>query len=97
MKSLCTVRRYILAIILTICLQIGSMAQSVSLHEAESVALRYANQYSREANKSIIEPNWNNEIPTFEESNMTPYNILGQPVDENYHGIVIKNGQKVLQ
>lgn len=25
------------------------------------------------------------------------YNILGQPVDETYHGIVIRNGQKVLQ
>ena len=25
------------------------------------------------------------------------YNLLGQPVDESYHGIVIKNGQKVLQ
>ena len=27
----------------------------------------------------------------------TPYNILGQPVDETYHGIVIRDGQKVLQ
>ena len=27
----------------------------------------------------------------------TPYNILGQPVDENYHGIVIQNGQKRVQ
>ena len=27
----------------------------------------------------------------------TPYNILGQPVDDTYHGIVIRNGQKVLQ
>ncbi len=25
------------------------------------------------------------------------YNLFGQPVDETYHGIVIKNGQKVLQ
>ena len=25
------------------------------------------------------------------------YNILGQPVDETFRGIVIKNGQKVLQ
>ena len=25
------------------------------------------------------------------------FNILGQPVDETYHGIVIQNGQKVLQ
>ena len=27
----------------------------------------------------------------------TPYNILSQSVDENYHGIVIRDGQKVLQ
>ena len=27
----------------------------------------------------------------------TPYNILGQPVDETYHGIVIQNGQKRVQ
>ena len=27
----------------------------------------------------------------------TPYNILGQPVNETYHGIVIKNGQKRVQ
>ena len=26
-----------------------------------------------------------------------PYNILGQPVDNTYHGIVIRNGKKVLQ
>ena len=25
------------------------------------------------------------------------YNLFGQPVDETYHGIVIRNGQKVLQ
>ena len=25
------------------------------------------------------------------------YNLLGQPVDENYHGIVIRNGQKRVQ
>ena len=25
------------------------------------------------------------------------YNLLGQPVDENYHGIVIQNGQKRVQ
>ena len=29
--------------------------------------------------------------------NATPYNILGQPVDETYHGIVIQNGQKRVQ
>ena len=27
----------------------------------------------------------------------TPYNILGQPVDETYHGIVIQNGKKRVQ
>ena len=27
----------------------------------------------------------------------TSYNILGQPVDDTYHGIVIRNGMKVLQ
>lgn len=26
-----------------------------------------------------------------------PYNILGQPVSDSYHGIVIRNGMKVLQ
>ena len=26
-----------------------------------------------------------------------PYNILGQPVDDTYHGIVIRNGKKMLQ
>ena len=25
------------------------------------------------------------------------YNILGQPVDENYRGIVIENGKKVVK
>ena len=25
------------------------------------------------------------------------YNILGQPVDDTYHGIVIRNGKKMLQ
>ena len=30
-------------------------------------------------------------------SNDIPYNILGQPVDETYHGIVIQNGKKRVQ
>ena len=36
-------------------------------------------------------------IQTTKETNVTPYNILGQSVDETYHGIVIQNGKKRVQ
>ena len=37
------------------------------------------------------------EQASLESDRILPYNILGQPVDDTYHGIVIRNGQKVLQ
>lgn len=32
-----------------------------------------------------------------QKDNTIPYNLLGQPVDDTYHGIVIQNGQKRVQ
>lgn len=41
------------------------------------------------------------DLPIVEDSPLImqdrSYNLLGQPVDDTYHGIVIRNGQKVLQ
>lgn len=44
-----------------------------------------------------IELQQTEEEPLSKTDDSTPYNLLGQPVDENYHGIVIQNGQKRVQ
>ena len=57
--------------------------------------LRFWNQYGV--------PSPCHEVTAIEETfspqkdNTIPYNLLGQPVDETYHGIVIQGGKKMLQ
>lgn len=58
------------------------------------------------SNYNVVHPEENMQSPQrIKQNNLSSvsvsteyqYNLLGQPVEENYHGIVIKNGQKVLQ